>query len=84
MDGGDAMATTLRTAAESGQVPDAVANLLIGSAVGKDANNLLARTQGKIFNNNLQLLFTGPTLRPFTFQYVLSPRDQKESDNVKK
>ena len=84
MDGGDAMATTLRTAAESGQVPDAVANLLIGSAVGKDANNLLARTSGKIFNNNLQLLFTGPTLRPFTFQYVLSPRDQKESDNVRK
>ena len=84
MDGGDAMATTLRTAAESGQVPDALANLLVGSAVGKDASNLLARTKGKIFNNNLQLLFSGPTLRPFTFSYVLSPRDQKESDEVKR
>ena len=84
MDGADAIATTLRTSAESGQIPDALANLLVGSAVGKDASNLLARTKGKIFNNNLQLLFSGPTLRPFTFSYVLSPRDQKESDEVKR
>ena len=84
MDGADAIATTLRTSAESGQIPDALANLLVGSAVGKDASNLLARTKGKIFNNNLQLLFSGPTLRPFTFSYVLSPRNQKESDDVKR
>ena len=84
MDGGDAFATTLRTASESGDVPDALTNLLIGSAIGKDASNLLARTSGKVFNNNLQLLFSGPTLRPFNFSYVLSPRDEKESNNVKR
>ena len=84
MDGGEALASSLRTAAESGNVPEALSSLLIGSAIGKDASNLLARTSGKIFNNNLQLLFSGPTLRPFNFSYVLSPRDQKESDNVKR
>ena len=80
MDGGEAFATTLRTAAESGQIPQSIASLLTASAIGKDSSALLARTSGKIFNNNLQLLFTGPTLRPFTFQYLLSPRDQTEAN----
>ena len=45
---------------------------------------MLARTEGNIFNNNLELLFKGPTLRPFNFQYKLSPRDQREARQVQK
>ena len=37
-----------------------------------------------MFNNNLSLLFNGPTLRPFNFNFNVSPRDQPESIEVLK
>ena len=39
---------------------------------------------GQIFNNNLELLFQGPTLRTFNFRYKFSPRDESEIKNVMK
>ena len=62
----------------------ALANLITSSVLGLDNNELLARTSGSIFNNNLELLFKGPTLRPFTFQFQLSPRDGREARQVQK
>ena len=62
----------------------ALANLITSSVLGLDNNELLARTSGSIFNNNLELLFKGPTLRPFTFQFQLSPRDGGEARQVQK
>ena len=62
----------------------ALANLITSSVLGLDNNQLLARTKGSIFNNNLELLFKGPTLRPFTFQFQLSPRDGTEARQVQK
>ena len=62
----------------------AIANLLTSLTIGTNPNQLLARTQGAIFNNNLSLLFSGPTLRPFNFNFNVSPRDQKESIEVQK
>ena len=83
-EGGTAAADLFKTAAESGDLPTVLSTALTASAVGTDADRLLARTRGKIFNNNLQLLFSGPTLRPFNFQYDISPRNQKEADDVKR
>ena len=60
-----------------------LANLIAGSATGIDTDELLARTQGSILNNNLALLFKGPTLRTFTFQFALSPRDRGEALQVR-
>ena len=60
----------------------AISNLITGSATGIDTDELLARTQGSILNNNLALLFKGPTLRTFTFQFILSPRDAGEARQV--
>lgn len=51
-------------------------------AVG--AQNLLSRTGGAILNPNLELLFNGPTLRPFNFTFRLSPRNKPEAEEVKK
>jgi len=51
-------------------------------AVG--AQNLLSRTGGAILNPNLELLFNGPTLRPFNFTFRLSPRNKPEAEQVKK
>ena len=60
----------------------AITNLIAGSATGIDTDELLARTEGSILNNNLALLFKGPALRTFTFQFLLSPRDAGEARQV--
>lgn len=45
--------------------------------------NLLSRATATILNPNLELLFEKPTLRPFTFNFRLSPRSEKEAGAVK-
>ena len=47
-------------------------------------NSLLAREQGAIFNPNMELLFNGPTIRSFRFQFKMTPRSQKEGQEVRK
>lgn len=45
---------------------------------------LLSRVAGAVVNPNLELLFQGPTLRPFNFTFRLSPRDNDEATKVRK
>jgi hypothetical protein len=45
---------------------------------------LLPRLTGAIFNPNLELLFQGPELRTFNFNFNLSPRESVEASQVKK
>lgn len=52
-----------------------------GQAVGI---NPIARTNGLVLNPNLELLFSGPSLRPFNFTFRLSPRDSTEATTVKR
>ena len=46
-------------------------------------NQLLARGNGEIINPNMELLFGGPTLRNFRFNFKLTPRNEKEAEQVK-
>jgi hypothetical protein len=46
-------------------------------------NNVLARTDNVILNPNLELLFQAPQLRPFTFQFKMSARNQGEAKEIK-
>lgn len=43
------------------------------------APNFVQRATGKIINNNMELLFNGPTLRSFNFSFKLRPRSESES-----
>ena len=57
----------------------------IGAAVVSSATGvkgILARTKGVVVNPNLELLFQKPTLRPFTFSFKLSARDDKEAKEI--
>ena len=81
---GDQMKSLVTQGLGDGDTGTAVANFLTSLATGIQPQQLLARTEGAIFNNNLALLFGGPTLRPFTFNFNVSPRDQKESIEVQK
>ena len=81
---GETAGDLFKQTATDKNVQQAIAALLTSSGLGIDNNELLARTQGNIVNNNLELLFQGPTLRPFTFQFNLSPRDPGEARQVQK
>jgi len=61
---------------------DAFKTYFAQEAVG--VQNLLSRTTGAILNPNLELLFNGPSLRPFAFTFRMSPRDPKEAEQVRK
>ena len=58
----------------------ALAAVIAGMAAG--GQQLLTRTTGAIANPNMELLFGGPSLRTFSFQFLLAPRDQKEAKTV--
>lgn len=47
-----------------------------GQAVGA---NIFTRATGKVINPNLELLFRGPQLRSFNYNYTFTPRNDKES-----
>jgi len=51
-----------------------------GKAVG---TNIFSRFSGAVVNPNLELLFNGPQLRPFNFNFKLSPRSDPEAKTVK-
>ena len=63
-----------------GDNSDALAAVIAGMAAG--GQQLLTRTTGAIANPNMELLFGGPQLRTFSFQFLLAPRDKKEAMDV--
>jgi hypothetical protein len=63
-------------------VTDAIKLYFAQKAAGVEG--LLARVTGATVNPNLELLFQGPTLRPFNFTFRLSPRDEPEATTVRK
>ena len=60
---------------------DAIKAHFAGQAVGA---NLLTRQAGQVLNNNLELLFEGPNMRTFAYNFKLRPRNQDESQVIKK
>ena len=52
-----------------------------GQAVGR---NIVSRATGSVLNPNLELLFNGPTLRTFQFNFTFTPRNEKEAEIIKK
>ncbi len=62
--------------AGSAEVGQGLENMFTQQLTG--TSDLLAR-EGAVMNPNMELLFRGPALRPFSFTYKLSPRDEAES-----
>jgi hypothetical protein len=58
-----------------------VAAYFAGQAVGA---NLVGRSSGMVINPNLELLFNGPNLRSFNFNFKLTPRSAEESNMCRK
>ena len=71
------LAGEMKDAVLSGKNAAAFAGFFAGQAVGA---NIMGRTTGQVINPNLELLFEGPTLRTFSFNFPLTPRDETEAD----
>ena len=79
---GEDIAKALGTGA--GNIATEVVSGLSAGVTGLNKNQILARTQGAIMNNNLELLFESPQLREFQFVFLFSPRSGSEAATVKK
>ena len=64
------------------EVKDALKQYFVGQATG--VKGILSRTEGKVINPNMELIFNGPQLRPFNFTWKMSPRSEAESIVIKK
>ena len=67
----------------SSEVSTAVAAAFAGAASGT-GGQLLTRTTGAVINPNLELLFSGPALRTFSFQFKMNARERAESEEIVK
>jgi len=65
----------------NGEAKTAIAGILAGNAINKGAQ-VLKRATGGIINPNSELLFDGPSLRTFSFQYKFSPREPAEAKRI--
>lgn len=63
---------------------DAITYEMMAQALNKPANALLARGTGAIINPNVELLFNGVSLRPFSFNFKMSARTYDEAEIIKK
>ena len=79
---GENISKALGTGSES--IATEVVSGLSAGVTGLNKNQILARTQGAIMNNNLELLFESPQLREFQFVFLFSPRSGSEAATVKK
>lgn len=61
------------------ELKTAITGYFAGQAAGV-GEQALQRTSGAVFNPNLELLFNGPSLRPFSFNFLLAPRSSDESE----
>lgn len=66
---------------KTSQNQELIKKYLAGQAAG--INNVLARTDNVVLNPNLELLFQGPQLRPFSFQFKMSARNEPEARTIK-
>ena len=83
--GTDAAVGQTNQAVENLTGPDtkqAISGLLMG--VATQGGNIEGRAYGSVNNNNLEVLFGGPGLRSFSFQFSFYPREPNEAIEVRK
>jgi hypothetical protein len=62
---------------------NAAASVLKLGGINVNPESYISRVTGTAINPNLELLFNGPKLRQFGFQFKLTPRDEKEARNIR-
>ena len=55
---------------------------ITGQSISQD--QILARTSGRVLNPNAELLFQGPVLRDFNFDFLMIARSEQEGKEIRK
>ena len=55
---------------------------LLGANI--DVDTFLARTGGRVLNPNAEMLFQGPVIRDFSFEFQMIARSRKEGDEIRR
>jgi len=79
---GTQLMQTLSTFSNTAQLnKNTIATLLAGYLVGSEG--IFKRASGTVINPNMEMLFNGPRMRTFNFQFDMTPRFKEESDQIK-
>ena len=89
VDGATTFAGGMGSVVQDKGAQDAAASFFAAKAVNVLGGNtsldgIMARSSGQIINPNMELLFKGITIRSFNFSFDLAPRDERESDTIKR
>ena len=72
------------TGADTDALKQALAGNILGGFQNITPNMLVSRASGQILQSNLELLFSGVSLRSFPFVFDFAPRDENEAKMVAK
>lgn len=73
---------SVQNAVEDENTKKAIGSAFAAAAMGGSQSALLSRAEGVVINPNMELLFNGPQLRPFSFAFKMSARDSKEAQDI--
>ena len=79
----DAIKNSIAAAAEG--APGAARQMAVGAIAGQanmTASQLMALGTGQVYNPNIELLYKGPDLRGFNFQFLFAPKSAGEALEV--
>lgn len=79
---GEATAQVANDPATNKDVKTGFAAAFAAAATGTNGSAVLARTEGAVLNPNMELLFQGPALRPFSFTFKMSARSKEEAKQI--
>ena len=79
----DSLKSAMEAAGSSaGPAAKQVAVSQIASMANMDPSQLLALSSGQVYNPNIELLYKGPDLRGFNFQFLFAPKSAAEAIEV--
>ena len=78
----ESLGSSIKESTKDADTKKAFGAAFAGAAVGGNSAALLSRAEGAVINPNMELLFNGPQLRPFTFTFKLSARSKEESKQI--
>ena len=80
--GGALLGSAAEQVSENSSGVKTAVSAAIASAATGIGQQILTRTTGAVINPNMELLFRGPTLRPFSFIFKMSARNAPEAKQI--
>lgn len=77
-----ALGASAENATQDPGTKKAIGAMFTAGAMQGDQASILSRAEGQVINPNMELLFNGPQLRPFSFSFKMSARNKEEGQTI--